>query len=55
MQLNESVEECITRIVFEEIGVQIKELELFGVYSGKELINQVEESGDEYQTVDTMA
>ncbi|SOC45074.1 NUDIX domain-containing protein [Ureibacillus acetophenoni] len=51
LQLNESVEECLTRTVFEEIGVQIKELELFGVYSGKELINRVEESGDEYQTV----
>lgn len=30
---------------------KIKELKLFGVYSGKELINRVEESGDEYQTV----
>jgi ADP-ribose pyrophosphatase YjhB (NUDIX family) len=51
LQLNESVEECITRNVFEEIGVKIKALKLFGVYSGKELINRVEESGDEYQTV----
>lgn len=51
LQLNESVEECITRNVFEEIGVKIKSLKLFGVYSGKVLINRVEESGDEYQTV----
>lgn len=50
LQLNESVEECITRNVFEEIGVKIKALKLFGVYSGKELINRIEESGDEYQT-----
>jgi ADP-ribose pyrophosphatase YjhB (NUDIX family) len=51
LQLNESVEECITQKVFEEIGVKIKALKLFGVYSGKELINRVEESGDEYQMV----
>jgi ADP-ribose pyrophosphatase YjhB (NUDIX family) len=51
MQLNESVEECISRNVLEEIGIKIKELKLFGVYSGKELINRVDESGDEYQTV----
>ncbi|MBL5798459.1 NUDIX domain-containing protein [Bacillus sporothermodurans] len=51
LQLNESVEDCITRKVFQEIGLKIKELKLFGVYSGKELINRVEESGDEYQTV----
>jgi ADP-ribose pyrophosphatase YjhB (NUDIX family) len=39
LQLNESVEECITRIVFQNIGLKIKTLKLFGVYSGKELIN----------------
>jgi ADP-ribose pyrophosphatase YjhB (NUDIX family) len=50
-QLHESVEECISRIVLEDIGINIKELKLFGVYSGKELINRVEESGDEYHTV----
>ncbi|WP_249310043.1 NUDIX domain-containing protein [Bacillus sp. FJAT-49736] len=48
LQLNESVEECITRIVFENIGVKIKSLELFGVYSGKESINRVDER---YHTV----
>jgi ADP-ribose pyrophosphatase YjhB (NUDIX family) len=51
LQLNESVEECLTRNVLEDVGLKIKELKLFGVYSGKELINRVEESGDEYQTV----
>jgi len=48
LQLNESVEECITRIVFENIGVKIKALKLFSVYSGKELINRVDER---YHTV----
>ena len=37
LQLNESVEECITRNVFEDIGLKINALKLFGVYSGKEL------------------
>jgi len=48
LQLNESVEECITRIVFENIGLKIKALKLFGVYSGKEIINRVDER---YHTV----
>ncbi|MGG0175779.1 NUDIX domain-containing protein [Gottfriedia acidiceleris] len=51
LQLNESVEECLERNVFNDIGLTIKQLTLFGVYSGMELINRVEESGDEYQTV----
>jgi ADP-ribose pyrophosphatase YjhB (NUDIX family) len=51
LQLNESVEECLTRTVFEDTGVKIMALKLFGVYSGKELINRVEESGDEYHPV----
>ncbi|MEH7547726.1 MULTISPECIES: NUDIX domain-containing protein [Bacillaceae] len=51
LQLNESVEECIKRNILEEIGIKIKTLKLFGVYSGKALINRVEESGDEYHTV----
>lgn len=51
LQLNESVEECITRIVLEDIGIKTLALKLFGVYSGKELINRVEESGDEYHSV----
>ena len=51
LQLNESVEECITRIVLKDIGVKILALKLFGVYSGKDLINRVQESGDEYHPV----
>ncbi|MFP5108637.1 NUDIX domain-containing protein [Neobacillus sp. C211] len=51
LQLNESVEDCITRNVIEEVGIKIMALKLFGVFSGKELINRVEESGDEYHTV----
>ncbi|MGE7765773.1 NUDIX domain-containing protein [Peribacillus sp. NPDC096540] len=51
LQLNESVEECIKRNVLEDLGLKIKTLALFGVYSGKELINRVEESGDEYHIV----
>ncbi|MEH7126164.1 NUDIX domain-containing protein [Bacillus sp. JJ1532] len=51
LQINESVEECIKRIVLEEIGLKVTMLKLFGVYSGKELINRVEESGDEYHPV----
>ncbi|QKE75498.1 NUDIX domain-containing protein [Arthrobacter citreus] len=51
LQLNESVEECLKRNVLRDIGLTIKKLTLFGVYSGTELINRVEESGDEYQTV----
>ena len=51
LQLNESVEECIKRIVLEDIGLKVTRLKLFGVYSGKELINRVEESGDEYHPV----
>ncbi|WP_254782449.1 NUDIX domain-containing protein [Bacillus sp. OK048] len=48
LQLNESVEECITQIVFENIVINIKALKLFGVYSGQELINRVDER---YHTV----
>ncbi|QCJ41254.1 NUDIX domain-containing protein [Bacillus sp. S3] len=51
LQLNESVEECITRIAFVDTGLKIKTLKLFGVYSGKDLINRIEGSGDEYHSV----
>ena len=37
MELGESLEETVKREVREEIGVDIKDLELFGVYSGQEL------------------
>lgn len=51
LQLNESVEECIKRNVQEDLGIKLHTLRLFGVYSGKVLINRVEDSGDEYHTV----
>lgn len=51
LQLNESVEEFLKRKILSDIGLTINKLTLFGVYSGKELINRVEESGEEYQTV----
>ncbi|WP_163103429.1 NUDIX domain-containing protein [Peribacillus alkalitolerans] len=51
LQVNESVEECITRNIHEDIGIKILSLSIFGVFSGKELINRVEESGDEYHAV----
>lgn len=51
LQLDESVEECIKRNVQKDLGIRLNKLRLFGVYSGKELINRVEESGDEYHTV----
>jgi len=34
LQLNESVEDCITRLVIDNIGLKIKSLKLLGVYSG---------------------
>ena len=37
MELGESLEETVKREVREEIGVDVKDLELFGVYSGQEL------------------
>jgi len=51
LQLHESVEECIKRTVLEDIGLKLNSLSLIGVYSGAELINKVEGSGDEYHTV----
>lgn len=51
LQLNESVEDCIKRNVYEDIGIQINDLKLFGVYSGKELNTEPEEGEDEYHTV----
>ena len=37
MELGESLEETVKREVREEIGVDVKDLELFGVYSGQDL------------------
>jgi ADP-ribose pyrophosphatase YjhB (NUDIX family) len=51
LQLNESVEECIHRNIFQDIRLKLKKLSILGVYSGNELINRVEETGDEYHNV----
>ncbi|MBV6397493.1 MAG: RNA pyrophosphohydrolase [Anaerolineales bacterium] len=37
MELGESLEDTVKREIKEEIGVDVKDLELFGVYSGQEL------------------
>jgi 8-oxo-dGTP pyrophosphatase MutT (NUDIX family) len=37
MELGEDLEDTIKRETKEEIGIDVKELELFGVYSGKDL------------------
>lgn len=36
MDLGESVQETVRREVYEETGFKLKELELFGIYSGKQ-------------------
>ncbi|GIP44623.1 DNA mismatch repair protein MutT [Paenibacillus sp. J45TS6] len=50
MELGESVEECAKREVKEEIGLQIKNLTLFGVFSGKELYTKLR-NGHEYYNI----
>lgn len=50
MELGESVEECAVREIKEEIGIEIKNLRLFGVFSGKELFTKLR-NGDEYYNV----
>ncbi|WP_454190934.1 NUDIX domain-containing protein [Paenibacillus sp. Marseille-Q7038] len=50
MELGESVEECAKREVEEEIGLQIKNLTLFGVFSGKELYTKLR-NGHEYYNI----
>ncbi|QOS81562.1 NUDIX domain-containing protein [Paenibacillus sp. JNUCC31] len=50
MELGESVEESARREVREEIGIQIKKLVLYGVFSGKELYTKLR-NGHEYYNV----
>lgn len=50
MELGESVEESAMREVREEIGLQIKKLKLYGVFSGKELYTKLR-NGHEYYNV----
>lgn len=51
LQLNESVEECLTRNVKEDLGLMLNSLKLFGVYSGQELNTKPKNGEDEYHTV----
>ncbi|NUU77117.1 NUDIX hydrolase [Paenibacillus xylanilyticus] len=50
MELGESVEEAAMREVHEEIGIELKKLELYGVFSGKELYTKLK-NGHEYYNV----
>ena len=53
MELGESTEETAIREVFEETGLTVGELSLFGVYSGKRYFS-IAENGDEFYTVITV-
>lgn len=37
LELGESLEACVKRETLEEVGINIEQMELFGVYSGEEL------------------
>lgn len=53
IELGEKVEDAAAREVFEETGLTVKDLKLFGVFSGKEL-HYIYPNGDEVYIVDTM-
>ncbi|WP_442950384.1 NUDIX domain-containing protein [Paenibacillus sp. DMB20] len=50
MELGESTEECLRREVKEEINLDLKSLQLFGVFSGKELFTRLR-NGHEYYNI----
>jgi len=50
MELGESTEECLRREVKEEINLELKALQLFGVFSGQELFTKLR-NGHEYYNV----
>ena len=50
MELGESTEECLSREVREEINIEIKSMQLFGVFSGEELYTKLR-NGHEYYNV----
>lgn len=50
MELGESAEDCAKREIREELGLELKSLNLFGVFSGKELFTKLR-NGDEYYNV----
>jgi len=53
MELGESTGETVKREVFEETGLQLGALSLFGVYSGKDYLC-IAENGDEFYVVTTV-
>lgn len=53
MELGESTEETVRREVFEETGLTVGALSLFGVYSGKNYLC-VAQNGDEFYVVTTV-
>ncbi|CAM3586687.1 NUDIX hydrolase [Marinicrinis lubricantis] len=50
MELGESVEACAAREVKEETGLTVRNLQLFGVFSGKELYTKLR-NGHEYYNI----
>lgn len=50
MELEESVEEAAQREIKEEIGIEVHNLSLLGVYSGKQLFTKLT-NGDQYYNV----
>lgn len=53
MELGESTEETARREVYEETGLTVGELKLFGVYSGKNYLCKAQ-NGDEFYVVTTI-
>ncbi|PKO03213.1 MAG: ADP-ribose pyrophosphatase [Chloroflexi bacterium HGW-Chloroflexi-5] len=50
LELGESLEECVKRETFEEVGITVDHMKLFGVYSGKEM-HYTYPNGDEVYIV----
>jgi 8-oxo-dGTP pyrophosphatase MutT (NUDIX family) len=53
MELGESIEEIVKREVFEETGLILGNLSLFGVYSGERYLC-IAQNGDEFYVVTTV-
>ena len=53
IELGEKVEDAAVREVFEETGLMVTDLKLFGVFSGKDL-HYIYPNGDEVYIVDTL-